>query len=225
MKLFKRGILLWGHRFPGRSKEVMSFDSIKMLCPFCKSFYSMCAKEVKMHKLESPVSSSKKIVSKLVLLTAALILILSTGVAPASARATVFTDNVRFPIEIIVFVPCAAGGIGEEVLLSGNLHVLFRTTIDSRGGFHSKFHAQPQGLSGVGLTTGDRYRGTGVTQDKFNGRVGSTYTFVNNFNIIGQGPGNNAMIHQTFHVTVNARGQVTAVVDNFRATCRSTSYP
>ena len=178
-----------------------------------------------MYKLESPKSSSKKVVSRLVLLTATLILIFSLGVAPASAKATVFTDNVRVPVEIIVFVPCAAGGMGEEVVLRGTLHLLFRTTIDNRGGFHSKFHAQPQGLSGVGLTTGDRYRGTGVTQDKFNGRVGSTFTFVNNFNIIGQGPGNNAMIHQNFHVTVNARGQVTAVVDNFRATCRSVSYP
>jgi hypothetical protein len=156
----------------------------------------------------------------------ALAMIIASGVALVHARATVFKDNVRVPFETIVFVPCAAGGVGEEVYLSGTLHFLFRTTFDNRSGFHSKFHAQPQGLGGIGLTTGDKYRGTGVTQDQFNGKVGSTYTFVNNFRIIGQGPGNNLLIHETLHVTVNANGEVTVSVDNFRAECRSKpSYP
>jgi hypothetical protein len=156
----------------------------------------------------------------------ALAMMLASGVAWVEARATVFTDNVRVPFETIVFVPCAAGGIGEEVYLSGSLHLLFRTTFDNRGGFHSKFHAQPQGLSGIGLTTGDKYQGTGVTQDNFNGRVGSTYTFVNNFWIIGQGSGNNLQIHENLHITVNANGEVTVFVDNFRVECKpDSSYP
>lgn len=178
-----------------------------------------------MNSVENPISSAKKILSRSILLIVTLILIASLGVVPVSAKATVFIDNVRVPIDIFVFVPCAAGGAGEEVILSGTLHLLSHTTFDNRGGFHAKFHAQPQGVTGLGLTTGDTYQGTGVTQDQFNGTVGSEFTFVNNFNIIGQGPGNNAMIHETFHVTVNANGQVTAVVDNFRATCKTVSYP
>ena len=142
---------------------------------------------------------------------------------PVLAKATTFTDNVRVPINISVFVPCAAGGAGEIVDLSGPLHVLFHITVDNNGGVHIKTHAQPQGVRGVGQTTGDQYQGTGVTQDHFN--VGSdglpvTFTFVNNFRIIGQGPGNNSLVHETFHVTVNANGELTADVDNFRVECK-----
>ena len=142
------------------------------------------------------------------------------GTAPALAEATTFTDNVQIPIEIVVFVPCAAGGAGELVDLSGNLHVLFHFTLDDSGGFHSKFHFQPQGVSGTGLTTGDKYQGTGVTQGQFNGKVGFESTFVNNFRIIGHGPGNNFLVHENFHITVNANGTVTAFVDNFSIECK-----
>jgi hypothetical protein len=43
---------------------------------------------------------------------------------------------------------------------------------------------------------------------------------VNNFRIIGQGPGNNYLVHEVFHVTINANGEVTAYVDNFSIECK-----
>ena len=178
-----------------------------------------------MNRIRNQILSARPVISRFVLLAVALVLIASLSVAQASAKATTVTDNVRIPTDIFVFVPCAAGGAGEFVQLSGTLHVLFVTTLDSRGGFHSKFHFQPQGVSGTGLTTGAKYQATGVTQGTFNGRVGYEQTFVNNFRIIGQGPGNNFMIHENFHITVNANGEVTAFVDNFSVKCRSVSYP
>jgi len=143
-----------------------------------------------------------------------------TGATPALAGASTFVDNFSIPIDLFVFVPCAAGGAGELVQLQGPLHILFRTTIDNRGGFHSTFHFQPQGISGTGLTTGDKYQATGETQGTDNGQVGFESTFVNNFKIIGQGPGNNFLVHENFHYTVNANGTVTAFVDNFSVECR-----
>src|SRR5437764_3524255 len=88
-----------------------------------------------------------------------------------TAQAAVIT-NTEFPINLTVFVPCAAGGAGEEVALSGNLHALFSVTFDGSGGFHSDIHFNPQGVSGTGLTTGDKYQGTGVTRSDVNGKVG-----------------------------------------------------
>lgn len=179
-----------------------------------------------MNRIRNQLLSARSVISRFVLLAVALVLTVSLSIiAPASAKATTFNDNVKIPIEIFVFVPCAAGGAGEFVSLSGSLHVLFVTTIDSRGGFHSKFHNQPQGITGTGFTTGAKYQGTGVTQGTFNGKVGFENTFVNNFKIVGQGPGNNFMIHENFHVTVNANGEVTASVDNFSVKCKSVSYP
>jgi hypothetical protein len=154
--------------------------------------------------------------TKLRLLAIAAIL---TWMTPPPAHADV-TTNIRIPIDITVFIPCAAGGAGEFVELTGDLHVLFATTQNANGGFHVKTHFQPQGVSGIGLTTGDKYQGTGVTQEEFNVNAGEQDTFVNNFNIIGQGPGNNALVHENTHVTVNPDGTVTASVDNFSADCK-----
>lgn len=132
-----------------------------------------------------------------------------------------FTSSAVFPINIGVFVPCALNGAGEVVFLSGDLHALFHFTDDGAGGFHVMSEFNPQGVSGTGLTSGDNYQGTGVTRFDFNaGAIPFNETFVNNFRIIGEGTGNNLLIHATFHITVNANGEVTAIVDNFTAECQ-----
>jgi hypothetical protein len=128
--------------------------------------------------------------------------------------------NVSFPVDIFVFIPCANGGAGETVHVSGNLHEVINITSDNAGGLHVKTHFQPQGISGVGLPSGDKYQATGVTQDEFNTKVGQEETFINNFRIIGQGPGNNFLVHETFHITVNANGSVTASFDHLSIDCK-----
>ena len=149
----------------------------------------------------------------------------SRSIASASANsATTVTTNEQIDVTLFVFVPCANGGAGEVISVSGPLHVLTHTTISNSGMAHVKQHFQPQGLSGEGFTTGDKYQGTGVTQEEFNVdlRDGApqTDTFINNFRMIGQGPDNNYLVHENFHVTVNANGEVTTVVDNFSVTCK-----
>jgi hypothetical protein len=151
-----------------------------------------------------------------------LVVVLATlaGRAAARAEATTETTNLQIPITLVAFVPCANGGAGELVELTGTLHVLLHTTADGRGGFHVKSHFQPQGVSGVGLTTGDKYQGTGVTQDEFHVTAGITETFVNNFRIIGQGPDNNYLVHENFHITITPNGDVTALHDNLSIECQ-----
>jgi hypothetical protein len=142
------------------------------------------------------------------------------GLGPTAAD--VSTTNVRFPVDIVQFVPCADGGAGEFVHLSGNLHDLFHLMTNGNR-FVLKVHTQPQGIRGVGLSTGDRYRGTGVTQETVSGSLVNgqfSDTFVNNFRIIGQGPGNNFLVHENLHVTVNANGEVTAIVENVSISCK-----
>jgi hypothetical protein len=139
---------------------------------------------------------------------------------PPEARATAVTTSVNFPIEISVFIPCANGGAGEDVLLSGELHDLFQVTLTSNGHFTLKFLDNPQGITGLGSVTGNKYQGTGGTQQTVTGTIGTELTFVNNFRIIGQGPGNNFLVQEVAHVTVNANGTVTVNFDNFSADCR-----
>ena len=146
-------------------------------------------------------------------------ILLATLAAPVQAAVQV---NDSTEIILLVFVPCADGGAGELVELTGPLHTLITLTIN--GNHVSGFtHFQPQGLSGTGQTTGDKYQATGVTQDHFSGSFTNgqfNETFVNNFRIIGQGPGNNFLVHENVHITVNANGVVTVLHDNFSIECR-----
>jgi|SRR5262245_43914500 len=139
-----------------------------------------------------------------------------------AAQAIAITTNDFVPFAQLAFVPCANGGAGELVLIQGTLHIEQHITInDNRATIKS--HAQPQGASGVGLTTGDPYRAVGGTQEvdtlanPTNGAF--EFTFINNFRIIGPGPDNNLLVHQTIHETINANGTVTTTVTNTSVDC------
>ena len=76
---------------------------------------------------------------------------------------------------------------------------------------------------GVGELSGLQYRGTGGTfEHEGTARDGFpyTYSFVNNFRIIGQGPNNNLLMHMTVHQTINANGDFTADVDLTNSDCK-----
>ena len=158
----------------------------------------------------------KKNTTLLMLLFAALALF----TVPANAAKQV---NDTSEINLTVFVPCAAGGAGELVDLSGPLHTLITFSINGNN-VSETAHFQPQGLSGTGETTGDKYQATGVTKDtsfKVSFQNGQAQqTFVNNFRIIGSGSGNNFLVHEVLHVTFNANGTVTVFHDNFSIDCK-----
>ena len=140
----------------------------------------------------------------------------------AEAQATSDTINQSIPVVLNQFVPCANGGAGEFITLTGNLHVLQHVTVNDN---HVTFktHFQPQGISGTGNTTGDTYHATGVTQETTTFQLdGGTYedTFVNNFRLIGQGRGNNLLVHQVSHFTFNNNGELTSDHTTFSIDCQ-----
>jgi len=150
---------------------------------------------------------------------ACFVAVLVVVVTPANAAVQ---ENDTTNINLSVFVPCAAGGAGEIVDLNGPLHTLITFTINGNN-VSGKFHFQPQGISGVGETTGDKYQATGVTQETFKASLQNgqnNLTFVNNFRIIGQGPGNNFLVHENLHLNFNADGTLTVFHDNFSIDCK-----
>jgi len=152
----------------------------------------------------------------------AVLMLLITLLAPGSvsAAAETFTVSSSFPIDFLVYIPCADGGAGELVELTGSLHDVFHVTFTPGGTYRVSFSDNPQGITGTGWTTGDKYQGTGITRDNFGGRIGYEETFVNNFKIIGQGTDNNFLIHENLHITVNANGTLTVFHDNFSVECK-----
>lgn len=144
--------------------------------------------------------------------------LLITGIP---AHAAVVT-NTSTPIVLSVFVPCAAGGAGELIEISGFLHTQISLTIDKNGGVHASQQFNPQGVTGSGVTTGDGYNGVGVTRNSMSTTASGVvvFTSVNRFDMVGQGPGNNFSVHATEHLTVLPDGTVTVSFDNVSTTCK-----
>ena len=157
----------------------------------------------------------EKVIKSITAAVGLLPFVMSTDVAKAEIN-----ENDSVPFNLTLSIPCANNGAGEDVILTGYLHALISVTANKAGGFHVKTHFQPQGVKGIGLITGDSYNATGVTQDEFNVAAGYEETFVNNFRIIGQKSGNNFLVHEVIHITINANGVVTASIDNFSADCK-----
>jgi hypothetical protein len=145
--------------------------------------------------------------------------VLAAAAAPAGAAVEV-NESVPFN-DFEVFIPCANGGAGDTVTLNGRLHVLITFTIN-RNHLSGTDHFQPQDLRGTD-TEGHAYHGVGITRDAFsaslvNGQFNTT--FVNNFYIVGTAGAPSYRAHETFHITVTAKGKLTAFQDHIRVTCR-----
>jgi hypothetical protein len=83
-------------------------------------------------------------------------------------------------------------------------------------------HLDFQGFKGTGVTTGSEYVSQQTTNFTFNfpaSTLGSEQTITVMFNLIGQGQAPNEVLKGTFHVTVDASGNVTSFVDDFRVKC------
>jgi hypothetical protein len=142
------------------------------------------------------------------------------SVTAAQAGNTTIT-NTSTPISGTEFVPCAAGGAGELVDVSGSIHEVIRTTINGNN-VSMTFHENFQGLKGVGETTGDTYVGNGeenVSQTASLNNGQANFTGQEHININGQGSAPNFSLNVIEHTTVNANGDVTVFFDNFSVDC------
>lgn len=145
-----------------------------------------------------------------------LILVVATValVSPVAAQAAATTERVPFEADVLA---CN----GDVIHLSGTLLVVFTETATPSGGFVFSAHFQPQGVKGVDLVTGTKFIATGLTRDivVVSPAGGFTETFVNQFHIQATTGEESFIVSQVFHITANANGDITAFVDNFRATC------
>ena len=134
-------------------------------------------------------------------------------VPPASAEAE---NSVFLPTTMSV---SSCGG--ETIELTGTLHLIYSVTNNSNSD-HVRSYSQLRGLTGVGPSTG-QYHASGITTESTNvdgEGFPFSYTYRNNFRLVGQGPGNNFQVHLGVHVTINANGDVTADISNIEAECK-----
>jgi hypothetical protein len=143
----------------------------------------------------------------------------------ALAAATTNTTSISIPIIRDVFIPAPCGGeTGEIVSLSGSLNIVAINTFSGKT-LTTQVKFIPQGVTGVGQTTGNAYEGTGATQRTIITAVDQLpmeTIEVNNFNIISHGADLNSREHDLIHITVNANGETTANIDNSSIICETT---
>ena len=117
------------------------------------------------------------------------------------------------------FVPCTNGGAGELLTGTIDVHNLITSTVN--GNVDSwQFQFQPRG-SLVGRITGDTYQLTGVTRGTYNDILQSgeyTLTYVNSYQLIGPGPGNNLRVREIAHLTIDG-DDVVVHHDDFSIEC------
>jgi hypothetical protein len=118
------------------------------------------------------------------------------------------------------FVSCANGGAGE--LLTGRIDVHNLITSTVNGNVDTwQFQFQPQG-SLVGRITGDTYQLTGLTRGTYNDGLQSgeyTLTYVNSYQLIGPGPGNNLLVREIAHLTIDG-DDVVVQHDDWSVECK-----
>lgn len=143
------------------------------------------------------------------------------GQTPAAAEgATV----VRTELSASATVPCALGGLGEEVVVEGTVLTVLLQTTDASGGTHFVLRASYDSLVGTGLTSGTVYHAVateGTTSYDFDPFVGPPYNLTDTEHVrfVGRGPDNDFSVTTTIHFTVNAEDEVTAEVQDLRIDC------
>ncbi|HEX5836769.1 MAG TPA: hypothetical protein VFY26_02980 [Anaerolineales bacterium] len=154
------------------------------------------------------------------ILTFVITLVLAAGTtAPAYAQAVTITQRFVEPIDGASAIACN----GEEVIVTGELHITFQTTVDAAGGIHERFTLVPHNVRGVGSVTGTQYKAVGGNHwHVFTGDADFApfnFTQAEMFNLVSQGGSDNLQLKFTFHGTVNANGVETVFFDRASAQC------
>jgi hypothetical protein len=146
-----------------------------------------------------------------------LLLLVAAAICLSTPLNAANQGQAEVPFDATLVNPCN----GELVDIGGTVHVDVTLTSNNNT-FHLTLHANPQGATGVGESTGATYHATGVTrQDEqvrlINGSAKASY--VNRFDIVADGGVPSFSVHETAHVTFNANGDVTASFDKLSTSC------
>ena len=151
---------------------------------------------------------------------AALLAVAAASLAVAVAVEAAVTTNEHASIPYAGYVPCANGGAGELLTGTIDVHNLVSETVN---GNHDawQFTFERHGEL-VGRITGDTYRFTGVEHGAYTQSLDSdhsTLTYVNRYRLVGPGAGNDLIVRETAHITLDAGENVVVQRDDFTVDC------
>jgi hypothetical protein len=137
--------------------------------------------------------------------------------AGAASAATTSHEDVTIPLSAVV---PATDCVGEDVQVTGELHIVTQVVEDSAGGTHVVVTLASRDLVGTGATTGTVYHGAEGSHSAFTSRdlqneITASFRLV----LLSSGSGPNLFAYGVFHETVDPNGEVRAEVELERAGC------
>jgi|SRR5678810_291164 len=142
------------------------------------------------------------------------------SLANQSSGAEVSSTDETVPYDRTLFVPCGNSGAGEEVTLTGSLKT-FEEIVYNNHGFTLNYHVIAQGITGVGLSTGEKFQASGGNKGAITGEFGEegrySRVFIQQLRIIGQ----NTVFKVTYKtkITVTPDGKITTSIEDETIDC------
>lgn len=126
------------------------------------------------------------------------------------------------PYESTLFIPCANGGTGEDVNLTGTVRIVRQETNNNQR-FTFTLHAIPDGITGVGLSTGDNFTAIGGSQTAVTGTIeyGGQYSATYFQQMRFTGGGISFVVKYKFHVTITSDGKMSTRIDEEKVECNN----
>lgn len=137
------------------------------------------------------------------------------GIDPAPTFAATHTTSNEFevPFSRTLQAPC----LGEDVYVDGVIHEVITETYSASGNYSFSYLGHPQGLRGVGVTSGLVWRFTGTTVWTINVQPDGfpyTETFVVAADVIGP-RGSQYYLKELYKVTINGVGDYVVTIGDW----------
>jgi hypothetical protein len=135
------------------------------------------------------------------------VFLLCIPVSAGGTQSRTYSDDS--PIDYRVVVPCSNDAI---VRLSGTLHTTFGSHQDANDGYHVTSHSNWQGVTAINEETGEVYRfiSNGNTSFTSSASLPFTSNTVSHGAVVSAGNGIIFYLHNIYHVTMNAQGEISA---------------
>jgi hypothetical protein len=205
-----------------KNKKKMNSQSFKMV-----NHYSLNTIYQKIRKKKRPIVLFSAILSMLLLFSCKKNMNelpgqnnVETSLSNQSSSANVSSSEELVPYDQILFVPCANSGAGEEVALTGSLKIVEQIVYNDRG-FTFNYHVITQGITGVGLSTGEKFQASGGNKGIITGEFGEegqySRVFIQQLRIVGQ----NTVFKVTYKtkITITPDGKVTTSISDETVDC------
>jgi hypothetical protein len=136
--------------------------------------------------------------------------------------AQVSTQHQLIEETYLLDLPRITQCVGEPIMVTGRTKIDLQMVVVPGGRFHGSFHMTEQGSSGVGMSTGLQYRFVQTQNEevRIEGDLPYEDTAIFDRRVMSQGSTPNFYLHNVYHLTINANGELVVERNEVSRVCR-----